>query len=40
MIELYTAFMPNGLKLSIAVKKMGVDYAEKAKEAAKKKLQI
>jgi hypothetical protein len=38
MIELFTASTLNGRKLSIALEEMGVEYAEKIIEAARKML--
>ena len=38
MIELFTASTSNGHKLSFALEEMGVEYAEKIIEAARKML--
>ena len=38
MIELFTASMLNGRKLSFALEEMGVEYAEKIIETARKML--
>jgi len=40
MIELFSASMLNGHKLRIALKEMGVEYAEIIIEAARKMLRI